>query len=197
VDLANPLISKIPKGALRTLMQQQLATLSQLDTGQIEQMMPRVEDQQPAKRPPQRMPTNMQKKKFSRSLAEQAIHILLNHPEFAVKTEFPPSLSELSDQHISLIIELNKQITIQPDMTTGQLLEHWRESENLGTLTALISGGKDLPDEAMFTEYTGIVESLKKKLLKQQRSAVIQTSDGKITDQIKSIYKRSDSDQNQ
>ena len=194
VDLANPLISKIPKGALRTLMQQQLATLSQLETGQIEQMMPRVEDQQLAKRPPQRMPSNIQKKKFSRSLAEQAIHILLNHPEFAVKTEFPSTLSELPDPHIPLICELINQITIQPDMTTGQLLEHWRESENLGMLTTLISGGKDLPDEAMYAEYMGIVESLEKNLTKQQRSAVIQTSEGKITEQIKNIYKRPDPD---
>jgi DNA primase len=175
-------------------MQQQLGTLSLLDTGQIEQMMPRPEEQQQRK-PPQRVPTSLQKKKFSRSLAEQAIHILLNHPEFAIKTSFPQGLSALSDQHIPLIFELIKQITIQPEMTTGQLLEHWRESPSINTFTSLISGSKELPDEAMFAEYKGIVESPEKSLEKQQRSAIIQTSNGKITDQIKSIYKRSNPDQ--
>ena len=195
VDLANPLLSKIPKGALRTLMQQQLGNLSKLDTGQIESMMSTpVESQmrKPLQRPPA---NNHRKKKYTRSLTEQAIHILLNYPEFAVKVDFPPTLSELTDQHIPLIFELIKLISDQPKITTGQILEYWRESESISILNELIPGSKELPDEAMCAEYEGIVESLKKNLLKQQRSALIQTSDGKITDQFRSIYKRSGGDQ--
>jgi len=194
VDLANPLISKIPKGALKTLMQQQLAVFSNLETGQIERMMPDPDDSL-KKKPPQRARVYFPKKKFSRSLAEQAIHILLNHPEFAIKVDFPTSLSELSDQHIHLIYELIKQISDQPEITTGQILEYWRDKESFSTLNDLIHGSKELSDEAMYIEYASIIESLKNNLLKQQRSALIQTSDGKITEQIKNIYKRPGTDQ--
>ena len=191
VDKANPLISKIPKGALRTLMQQQLSKLSQLETGQIEQMMP---DPAIQKRPAQRPPLN-RNHRHSRTLVEQAIHTLLNHPEFAVDINFPEELTDLSDQYIPLIFELIKLISNKPDITTGQLLEHWRDTEIIVTLNGLLPGEKELGEDALRAEYSGIIEILKKNLSKQERSAAVQTSDGKITDQIKNIYKRSSSDQ--
>lgn len=197
VDLANPLISKIPTGALRTLMQQQLGTHAQLATEQIDHMMPRhVEPskiEQTQKKPIQRPPVN-RNKRYSRSLVEQAIHILINYPEFAVDVEFPTELSALSDHHIPFIFELHRRILDQSNITTGQLLEHYRESDKITTLNELLTGGKELPKEAMQAEYIGVIEILKKNLSKQQRSAVIQTSEGKITEQFKNLYKQSDSD---
>lgn len=193
VDLANPLISKIPTGALRTLMQQQLGTHSQLATEQIDQMMPRHIEPSIEKikqKPRQRQPVN-RNKRYSRSLVEQAIHILINHPEFTVDIEFPAELSALSDHHIPFIFELIKRISTQSDITTGQLLEHYRESDNITTLNELLPGGKGLPKDAMRAEYEGVIQMLQKNLSKQQRSAVIQTSEGKITEHFKSLYKRS------
>ncbi|MFK8069012.1 MAG: DNA primase [Gammaproteobacteria bacterium] len=189
-DLASPLIAKIPTGALRTLMQQQLSSLSQLASEKIDQMMP-IHNPAPERiKPVQRRPVN-RNKRFSRTLVEQAIHILINHPEFVIEIDFPKELSNLDDQNIPFILELTQQISDQSLINTGQLLEHFRESEKIELLNQLLPGEKDLPDDAMRAEYRGIIQTLQKNLAKQQRSALIQTSDGKITDQIKSLYTRS------
>ncbi len=189
VNLANPLITKIPTGALRSLMQQRLSKLSQLEGQAIEQIIPEVAPPAEIPQPRQRALIN-RNQRLSRTLVEQAIHIILNHPGFANEVDFDENLVELADPYLPLLLELLRMVKSQPTISTGQLLEHWRGTETLIALNDLISGKKELPDEAIQTEYTGIITALKKNLLKQQRSAIINTSEGKITDRVKNIYKR-------
>ncbi len=194
VDLAKPLIARLPQGALRSLMQQQLSELSRLTTDQIRQLVPPPYPEVEKPKPVQRS-TTRRHRRLTRSLVEQAIHILLNYPHFALEIEFPMELEELTDPHLPLIQELIGLISDKPDITTGQLLEHWRNKKVYPTLAELVMARKELPESAIKTEYEGILQGLKNHLLKQRRSAVIQTSNGKITEQIKDVFRRKKQDQ--
>lgn len=194
VDLAKPLIARIPQGALRILMEQQLSELSHIASPQLRQIIPDAPPQQgtEAQRPPvQRRPLK-NSHKHARSLPEKAIHLLLNHPEFAQLVDLPEELEQLSLGHIPIFIELYRLAKNHPGINTGQILEHWRDTETISALNELLSGSRDLPDEALQGEFEGIILSLQKNLQKQKHSEIVQSSEGKITDRIKDIYKRSD-----
>lgn len=187
VTLAKPLLSKIPQGAFRILIQQRLSELSHIETNQLNRWLP---DQGDTPRKPAQRNMLKTNRRLTRTLSEKAIHLLLTHPEFAHESELPAKLEQLDQPHITLLLELVNLIKQHANISTGQILEHWRDTPAFPTLNSLLIGIKDLPASAMLTEYTGVMESLARKLVKLQRSAVVQTADGKITDQIKDMYKR-------
>ena len=187
ITLAKPLLSKIPRGAFRILIQQRLSELSHIETDQLNRWLP---DQGDTPRKPAQRNMLKANRRLTRSLSEKAIHLLLTHPEFAHESELPAKLELLDQPHIPLLVELVNLIKQHANISTGQILEHWRDTPAFPTLNSLLIGIKDLPASAMLTEYTGVMESLARKLVKLQRSAVVQTADGKITDQIKDMYKR-------
>ena len=187
VTLAKPLLSKIPQGAYKTLIQQRLSELSHIETDQLNRWLP---DQENIPRKPTQRNALRPNRSRSRTLSEQAIHLLLTHPEFAHETDLPEKLEHLDQPHIRLLVELINLIKQHSNISTGQILEHWRDTPAFLTLSSLLIDIKDLPVSAMLTEYTGVMESLSKKLVKLKRSAAVQTADGKITDQIKDMYKR-------
>jgi DNA primase len=142
VELAKPLLARLPEGPLRELMHQRLRD----ETGVQSTATPSpTRGRQPPSRrhtPPQRL-----------SPMATAISLLLQQPFLATQFALPENLDDSADEPgLRLLMTLHKIADEESHLTTGALLERFRDSEDASTLEKL--AGKDhLLDEADFSPF--------------------------------------------
>ncbi|KAB7768068.1 DNA primase [Xanthomonas maliensis] len=127
-ERAKPMLTQMPDGAFGDLMRQRLTELTGVGasaTGPGTAAAPA--------RPPRRAPPVAQK----RSLVREAIIRLLHRPALALDLQPPYHFTELRLPGIGLLLELLQIVHARPDITTGALLEHFSEREELPALQKL------------------------------------------------------------
>jgi DNA primase len=151
------MLAQIPDGAFGDLMKQELARLT--GVGSATAGAPSA----PAPRPP-RSVAPAQK----RSLVRAAIAILLQKPSLALSLEGHHAFAGLRQPGVDLLIELLELVEQRPDISTGALLEHFAERQELAALQKLAA--QALPgDEASWTqELHDAVVQLERQLLLQR-----------------------------
>ncbi|MFD2176400.1 DNA primase [Veronia pacifica] len=128
--LAVPLIDKVPGGTLRLYLRKQLGQKLMLpDESQLEKLLSKNGKSQ-AKRP-----TAELKLTPMRAL----ISLLLQNPDYV---EHVPPLDGMNEPDIpglDLFVSLLELCRTRPNITTGQILENWRESDKAAMLATLAS----------------------------------------------------------
>ncbi len=190
VSKLSPMINQLPNGAFKLLLKQRAQDLTGVD---LNQLSPPPSSQPngptPPVAPPRSRPT-LQNRQRTRSVAAKTIHLLLTHPELLSSHALPEELVMLDHPDIPLLLDVAQQISQTPQISTGQLLESWRERDTYPQIQMLVPGIRGMNEVMIQSEYAGLVESLRGKLVKQQRKAIVQTADGKISDQFRDLYKR-------
>ena len=131
VELAKPLLARLPEGPLRELMHQRLRE----ETGVQSTETPRASK---GRQPPTRRPTPSQRL----SPIATAISLLLQQPGLATRFALPEHLDDSTDEPgLQLLITLHRMAGGESQLTTGALLERFRDSEDASTLEKL--AGKD------------------------------------------------------
>ena len=131
VELAKPLLARLPEGPLRELMHQRLRE----ETGVQSTETPRASK---GRQPPARRPTPSQRL----SPIATAISLLLQQPSLATRFALPEHLDDSTDEPgLQLLITLHRMAGGESQLTTGALLERFRDSEDASTLEKL--AGKD------------------------------------------------------
>lgn len=126
-ERAKPLLAQIPEGAFGDLMRQRLSEI----TGMARQQAALPEKP----RPVSRAPASTQK----RSLVRAAISILLQQPALGLALAPPYAFRELEQPGVDLLLELLSLVHARPEITTGALLQHFSEREELAALQKLAS----------------------------------------------------------
>ena len=127
-ERAKPLLAQIPDGAFGDLMRQRLGELTGVGVvGQAPQ------PSKPAPRARRAGPTQ------KRSLVRGAISILLQQPSLAQALEPPYAFRELRHPGVDLLLEMLALVQARPDISTGALLQHFSEREELPALQKLAS----------------------------------------------------------
>ncbi|MBB4129174.1 DNA primase [Xanthomonas translucens] len=157
-ERARPMLAQIPDGAFGDLMRQRLAEI----TG-IGGPAPTAAAQ-PAKPPPRAMARPTQK----RSLVREAIVRLLHTPSLALDLPPPYPFAGLRLPGIELMIELLEIVHTRPDISTGALLEHFHEREELPALQKLAV--QEIPGETASwrQELHDVVVQLERQTLQQR-----------------------------
>ncbi len=155
-ERARPLLAQIPDGAFRDLMHAELERLSGVRTAARASSDDALAAARHATRPPQR------------SLIRAAITLLVQQPTLALAIEPPWSFAALRQPGMSLLVELLELGRSRPGLSTGALLEHYAQREEIGALQKLavadFPGG---PDEAR-TEFLDAILQLERQT-RQQR----------------------------
>ncbi len=137
--LAVPLIDKVPGGTLRLYLRELLGRkLGLVDERQLQQLIDRQGQQETRVQP---------HKEIKRTPMREVIALLLQNPSYA---EMVPDLStvrDLSLAGLNLFVEVVDKCQARPHMTTGQLLEQWRGSNNEALLSRLASWVVPLDDD--------------------------------------------------
>lgn len=196
----SPLIGRLPEGAFKLLLKQEAENLTGLNLDQLQPAPPPAppvyDAMEPAPPPPPydqpTPPANfrpVRPNQRARNLAEKTVHLLLTHPEMVTDIEIPERFKQLDIPHISLMYQVYTQIQQHTHASTGQLIEQWRDQPDYAHIQSLVNGVRGMSHDMIRAELDGLLESLQQKLVKQQRKAIVQTADGKISDQFRDLYK--------
>ncbi len=134
VELARPLLQKLPDSVFRDLMLERLAQLSGLAPDKLAQ---RVFGGQ--ERTPPEMVERRSGEPSGRSPVRTAVRLLLEQPELSRCVTRPTGFEDLDLPGIPLLSELLEMLWRDPHLSAGRLLEHWRgkpEGQHLARLAA-------------------------------------------------------------
>jgi len=170
VELARPLLAKLPDGVLRELMFDRLSSYSQANRDTL----PKYIGDSSAGRKKSKLQSPMAAKRPS--LAKLAIALLIQNPALAQGMETNVELRKLKVPGISLLIELILLLENHPQLNTAAIVERFRGTNHHQHLEKLSVWDHLVPAELIQTEFHGIVEKLAQQLREQQADELLQES---------------------
>ncbi|EPA0531986.1 DNA primase [Vibrio alginolyticus] len=129
--LAVPLIDKVPGGTLRLYLRELLGRrLGLVDERQLQQLISKQgkEDKKPQPH-----------KEIKRTPMREVIALLIQNPQYVSMVPDLTSVRDLPIPGLSLFVDVLDKCQAHPHINTGQLLEHWRNSQNETLLSRLAS----------------------------------------------------------
>ncbi|MEA2079168.1 MAG: DNA primase, partial [Pseudomonadota bacterium] len=167
VELARPLLQKLPDSVFRDLMLDQLAQLSGLPAQQLEKRIFGTKEPKPVKFHRQ------QPRDSSRSPVRVAIRLLLEQPELSERVKRPCGFEDLELPGIPLLVELLEILGQHPHLSTGGILEHWRDKPEQQHLAKLATLPLELPEDGFVEEFCGAVQRLKEQRTRQRTEQLL------------------------
>jgi len=147
---ARPLIDHMPEGTYRQLMLQHVEKL----TGYKSKSSSTLRDS--TKRVFARNPNpNVQL-----SPVRQALSLLLEFPGLASQLDTKPDFSELNLAGVPLLQDMILLCQNKPNISTGKILEHWRDSEDLRHLLKLAGASCGLSEQQAAQQWLAIINNL-------------------------------------
>ena len=139
--LARPLISRVPEGPLRELMQQRLSDLTGVAPSGLGGL-------------PTTPPTVPHKRASARSKRlsplATAISVLVQHPQLAAGLDLPAAVVDThNDPGVQLLAKVHGLARENPQLTTASLIERFRGDEQQPTLEKLASRNHLVDDDGL------------------------------------------------
>ncbi len=182
VELARPHLAQLPPGAFRQMMIARLAEIARLQATDLTRL---IEGRTPkaalkpllAKATPPQSPVRM-------SPVRLAIALLLQHPPLALQAGDPARLGDIELPGVEMLKQMLSLIQAHPELNTGALLEHWRESQQAPYLFKLARWQHPLPEQEWEAEFSGALERIAEQGLEQRKQRLIDKSrDGELSAQ--------------
>ncbi|MEJ2528956.1 MAG: DNA primase [Gammaproteobacteria bacterium] len=165
-ELARPLISNLPKGVFRDILQQQLNDLVGLDTRHMME-----ETDQPA--PPKRRPLQSRTHR-PMPLVRRAITMLLQHPQLALLPDLPDKWQKLDSAGTNLLGKLLELVQNQPTLKAVQLIERWRDTEEYQHLSKLSAVDLQIPEPGLEGEFRDTLTAIQHEIRKDELSNLLE-----------------------
>ncbi|WJW75377.1 DNA primase [Thiohalobacter sp. IOR34] len=161
VELARPLLNKLPAGVLRDLMTARLAELTRMDPGRLEQRLGMAEA--PASRPDTPRPAAPQGGQ-RHSAVRDAIQLLLHEPALAARVEERTTLAGVDLAGVEILVELLELLRARPHLrNVGAILEHFREHPAERHLWKLARSEPISPPDGRAEEFDGHIRLILKQ----------------------------------
>ncbi len=133
-ELARPLVRRVPEGVFRSLLVQQLAAAVGMHEDKLARLIGN-DGKISLGRDPERRGTRTLNPRAS--LVRQAITLVLHYPAQMSGVGFPGDLENLQKPGLALLSALLEDAQSHPNITTGGLLERWREKTDYPHLARL------------------------------------------------------------
>jgi DNA primase len=144
VELARPLIQRIPSDVYRELLTARLAAVVDMPAGRLGELLGAIQPTASGagfgRRAPHRRPQAPATLAGRGNLVRQAISLLVHHPAAAATTVDLESLASVDRPGVPLLLELLTQLREDPAASTAVLLERWRDRPDHGPLARLAAG---------------------------------------------------------
>jgi DNA primase len=186
VDLAKPLLSQVPSGALKQMLAQRLSRLSDLDLRTLAPMIggvrapPGADARRGSTAPPRE----------GRSLVRHAITLLLHAPAVAQMVERPDQLTRSGQGGSELLAELITFVQSNPSVGSGALVEHWRDRPEGRHLQKLLAQDLTTPADGVEAEFLGAIERLRALAHKTMRAELARKPLKDMTEEEKSLLRQ-------
>jgi DNA primase len=195
VDHARPLLGKLPDSVFRDLMLEELSAHSRLKPAQLRQRVLGASSAVTATPAPPR-------RDASRSPVRSAIRLLLEQPQLGNCVVQPAEFEDLDLPGVGLLCELIGTVRAHPTLSTGGLLEHWRDRPEQRHLAQLATQPLLVPSEGLEQEFIGAVQRLVEQRTAQRTGELLarERSNGLSDiekDELKQLLVRSRSNRGQ
>jgi DNA primase len=167
-ELARPLLSNLPQGVLRQLMVDRLAELSRLEPASLARLLNLSSAAPSARRPAE---VRIQ---GAPSLVRTAIALLVQHPVLAARMGEPAELAALERPGMTLLVSLLELLKRQPSLTTGAIIEHYRDSEHQQHLAKLAAWSHPVLGQELEVEFDDLLRQLRRDIRRQKADALTQ-----------------------
>ena len=134
-QLAIPLLTKLPDSVFRQMMETRLISLLGIEKEGLKKLLP--------------APQSIEKRKTSQKITPMrlAISLLLQHPQMAYQLEEIPEFKEMQIPGLTLLNSLLEICRVTPHLSTGLLLEHWREQPQEKQLITLATWNNQVQED--------------------------------------------------
>ena len=170
---ANQLLNKIPNGIFYQLMLKKLAEKIHLDIAELRNLKKNNKISQKSK-----YDTTTK----SPSLVLSAIKLLLHHPQLAKYAENSDQIADIDLPYIELLIQLLTLLKQHPNITTGSILEHWRDKKEAQVLAKLTATEIPIAIQNLQNEFIDTIKRLQEYSREQTIQKLLQeTNNGSIS----------------
>lgn len=174
IEKAKPLLSKMPKGGFTNLMVGRLAKYVQIPE---QDLMRQFNIEGAADFANRQLQRNTKKLKAEKpSPVKLAIAMLLEKPDLALTIEHVDELRHLLLPGVVLLHDLLVFIQTNPHITTGALLEHWRNTEDGQYLPKILNWEHHVPSVGVESEFTAAIALLYRQLKDQELEDLLHRS---------------------
>ena len=171
VELARPLLSKMPAGVLHQMMLDRLAELSRMDPGKLAVSAGAPEPHasssraiRPASSGPREPP----------SVVRLAIAMLLQRPDLVRNVHNADALADLDMPGIALLVELLKVVKATAEPNTASIIENFSDSEHKQNLAKLAFWQHPALEQDLETEFSGVMNRLEEASAWQKTERLLQ-----------------------
>ena len=165
VTQAKPLLGKLPDSTFRQLMVERLAELAQtsadLIAGRLEITSTETATTPPRQPPPARL-------SGEKSPVRQSLELLLHQPSLATDIQQADFLKHCDVAGVPLLLEVLELLQQQPDLSTGALLEHWRERDESRFLCKLARWSPPLDDLELLADLQGHLNEIQRQYIENR-----------------------------
>ncbi|MFQ5643180.1 MAG: DNA primase [Thiogranum sp.] len=172
VELARPLLQKLPDSVFRDLMLDQLSQHSGLHAEQLHKRVfdnpATVSAEQPRRRSHSSGP----------SPVRMAIRLLLEQPELGAGIQCPSGFEDLEVAGVGLLVELLELLQQHPHLSLGGILEHWRGKPEEAHLARLATQPLEVPVEGYAEEFLGAIQRLLEQRTRQRTEQLLLQEQG-------------------
>ncbi|SFR92809.1 DNA primase [Dyella sp. OK004] len=155
-ERARPLIARLPDGAFRDLMAQEL----EKRTGARALLEPDAAARRPVQRPVA----------VQRSLVRSAIALLLAQPGMADQVERPYRFLRLDKPGVDLLADLIDQARSRPGINPAMLVEHYAERPEYPALQKLMAATVVGEPETQRVEFFDALQRMEQQVIEQRRT---------------------------
>ncbi len=192
IELARPLIAKVPDGALKELLKDQLVELAQTDRETVDRLLGGAETPAPGARPEKssraggRGPATVRQ-----SPVRELLTLVLQYPRLAHIAHDVDELRELDVPGIELFTEVVHTVTGSTGLTTAGLLERFRDHQHHRHLEKLASRAHITGEDQLEDEFRWLINRLRLHLVDQRIDALRERSrneearDGRASETVK------------
>jgi len=166
VELARPLLNRVPDKVFRHLLFQQLAQRVGMNTHQLEQMIDQGTTDTP--QPGQRQRPARPLRPGKRPPVRHAITLILQNPQLTQSIEDYHFLPQLDIPGTILLFDLLETLQQDPHLNTAAILERWRDRPEEVHLLKLAETHLPGDDESLQNELKDTVLYLKNRLSSQR-----------------------------
>lgn len=171
-ELAKPLVAKVPEGVFRSLLVGRIARAVDMPEAAYGRFVEQAAPATPRAAPPRPRPQGHTAGRSS--LVRRAVSLAVHFPARAATVPVPPGLASLDRPGMSLLLELLGQLDER--MTTGSLLERWRDHEAGPHLQKLATAELITPEELAATELQDCLERLEEERVRLRHAELFEYS---------------------
>ncbi|MHB8455937.1 MAG: DNA primase [Acidiferrobacterales bacterium] len=182
VELARPLLSNFPPGALRELMLARLAEMSRLPAQNLSTLL----GEAPVQRHNSSTRRRPQRSTAVPSLVQTAVALLLQHPQLGRLVGDPEPFLVLDGIGTPVLVGLMRLLNERPDLKTGSIIEHFRDSEHQHHIGRLAVREHPMHQQNVEAEFVDLLRQLRREANHQQIDRLNSKPPGDLTSAEKS-----------